>query len=240
MSRAIQMARRQLPRRASTLSALVVLAVFGAIGCGPSDAEIAAKDQTLVQLRVENSTLRERVRELETAAQQSPDVLLSEAREAERRQDYASALRAAELLVEKHPSSDRVQAARKVATNARRRLADQEAKRRAEAEREATRQTRAAEAARRTKEREVRTLLHRNLDGAGDGFVVGWQWSGETFVLVIDERKYVPNSAVVAAITARSIFDTEGVPLPKTLVFRDRQGKEMDRGPFANVPRLVP
>ena len=224
----------------STLYGVVGAIVANLIACGPSPTEVEAKDRTIAELRSENSTLRDKVRELETAIRETPDTLFAEAQEAHQRKDYATALRAAELLLAKHPSSDRVQPARNLAATARKKLAEADARRRTEAEQADKRERRTAEAARRSRIREIRELLHRNLDGAGDGFVREWEWSGDLFVLVVDERKYVPNSAIAAAVTARSIFDTSDVPLPQVLVFRDRHGNEMDRGPFANVPRVVP
>lgn len=47
---------------------------------------------------------------------------------------------------------------------------------------------------------------------------------------ILDERRYVPNRAVAAALTARSIFDREQVSLPETLVFSDRAGTRWIEG----------
>ncbi len=220
----------------SGLSLIVV--IF--IACGPGRDEIENQKLQIANLQVQNAKLLERVRQLETAAQETPDVLFAKAQDAHAKKDYAAVVHTAELLASKHPSSDRVAAVRKLAAAARKRLAEAEARHHAASELAQKRARQAAEASQRVRVREVRTLLHRNLDGAGDGFVRGWRWNDDTFVLIVDERKYVPNSALAAALTARSIFDTGGVALPATLVFRDRNGNEIDRGPFGNVPRIAP
>jgi len=85
----------------------------------------------------------------------------------------------------------------------------------------------------------VRDSLHRNLDGKGDGFIVGWRFDAATFTLTIDKSRYQPNMVYAATMTARSIFDLEGVRLPKRLVIRDRSGEILGEGPFSNVPKIV-
>jgi hypothetical protein len=85
----------------------------------------------------------------------------------------------------------------------------------------------------------VRDALHRNLDGKGDGFIVGWRFDASTFTLTIDKSKYQQNMVYAATMTARSIFDLEGVRLPKRLVILDRSGEILGEGPFSNVPKIV-
>ena len=85
----------------------------------------------------------------------------------------------------------------------------------------------------------VREDLHRNLDGKGDGFIRGWTFDSRTFTLTIDKTRYQQNAVLAATMAARSIFDLDGVPLPKRLVIRDRSGEVLGEGPFANVPKLV-
>lgn len=220
--------------------AIAVVTILGTTGCGPTREEFESQKQTIAELRAENAKLRERALELEAAAREAPDILFRQAQDAHGRQDYQSVLKTGEALIAKHPTSDRVPAARKIVAAARRNLAAAAAERRAQAERARKREHQAAEAARSQRISEVRRLLNLNLNGAGDGFVRGWRWNGDTFILIIDERKYVPNSAIAAAMTARSIFDTGDVALPRVLVFRDRNGNELDRGSFANVPGLTP
>jgi hypothetical protein len=85
----------------------------------------------------------------------------------------------------------------------------------------------------------VRDDLARNLDGKGGGFIRGWAFDSKVFTLTVDESRYQPNAVYAAAITARSIFDMNGVPLPKKLIIRDRSGAVLGEGPFANVPKIV-
>lgn len=85
----------------------------------------------------------------------------------------------------------------------------------------------------------VRTELHRNLDGKGQGFIRGWSFDSKAFTLTVDKARYQQNLVYAAAITARSIFDMNRVPLPKKLIIRDRSGELLGEGPFANVPRIV-
>ena len=85
----------------------------------------------------------------------------------------------------------------------------------------------------------VRRELHRNLDGKGDGFIVGWEFNSTTFTLRIDERRYEQNMVYAATITARSIFDMNNVTLPAKLVIRGRADQVLGSGPFANVPKIV-
>jgi hypothetical protein len=85
----------------------------------------------------------------------------------------------------------------------------------------------------------VRDDLHRNLDGKVDGFIRGWFFDSRTFTLTIDKTRYQQNAVFAATMTARSIFDLNGVALPARLVIRDRSGEVLGEGPFANVPKLV-
>lgn len=222
------------------LRATIISVSFSVIACDSGRADLDAQRRQIVDLRLQNEKLLTRVRELETATQEAPDILFAKVQAAHAQRDYATVVQVTELLVSKHPSSDRVPAARRLAAAARKSAAEAEAQRLAAAERIQKRERDAAELSTRRRLSEVRRLLHLNLDGAGDGFVRGWLWNGDTFILIVDERKYVPNSAIAAAVTARSIFDTGDVELPATLVFRDRNGNDLDRGPFANVPRVVP
>jgi hypothetical protein len=240
LMRTFQVPRRQNGRSDLILRAALVLALAGVIACGPGRAEIDAQKREIADLRAQNEKLLERVRELEVATQEAPDTLFAKIQDAQANKEYAAVVQATELLLIKHPSSDRIPAARKLAAAARKNIAEAEARSRAEIERAQKRERAAAEASQQRRVSEVRRLLHHNLDGAGGGFVRGWRWNGDTFVLIVDERKYVSNSAIAAAMTARSIFDTGDVALPSTLVFRDTNGHELDRGPFSNVPRVVP
>lgn len=109
-------------------------------------------------------------------------------------------------------------------------------------EKQAATQKAAAARAAAAQKKQLRRLtadLHRNLDGAGGGFVKRWRIRSDSFVLVVDSRKYVPNSAIAAAMTARALFETNGVRLPSRLVFEDTDGSVLDSGPFANVPSLT-
>jgi hypothetical protein len=85
----------------------------------------------------------------------------------------------------------------------------------------------------------VRADLHRNLDGKGDGFIRSWSFNSKTFTLTIDRRRYQQNMLYAATMTARSIFDMNGVPLPKTLILRDISGESLGEGPFENVPKVA-
>jgi hypothetical protein len=85
----------------------------------------------------------------------------------------------------------------------------------------------------------VRKALHANLDGKGNGFIVGWRFDSKEFVLTIDKTRYEENMVYAATMAARSIFDLEGVRLPARLVIKDRSGEVLGSGPFSNVPRLV-
>lgn len=227
-------------RGTGVVHAMAAVAIIGAIACGPTRDEFESQKRTIAELRGENAKLRERALELEAAAQETPDILFRQLQDAHGRERYETALKAGEALLAKHPASDRVPATRRLVAAARKNLAEAEARRRAQVERAQKRDREAAEGVQRQRISEVRRLLNLNLNGAGDGFVHGWRWNGDTFILIINERKYVPNSAIVAAMTARSIFDTGDVALPSVLVFRDRSGNELDRGPFANVPRVTP
>jgi hypothetical protein len=229
-----------MTRKAGVLRTMTAVAIIGAIACGPSRGEFESQKQTIADLRRENAKLRGRALELEAAAQEAPDILFRRLQDAHGRKDYEAALKSGEALLAKHPASDRAPATQRLVVAARKKLAEAEARRRAEVERLQKRDREAARAVQSQRIAEVRRLLDRNLNGAGDGFVRGWRWSEDTFTLIIDERRYVPNSAVVAAMTARSIFDTGDVALPSVLIFRDRNGNELDRGPFANVPRVTP
>jgi hypothetical protein len=85
----------------------------------------------------------------------------------------------------------------------------------------------------------VRSDLHRNLDGKGQGFIRGWSFDSKAFTLTIDKARYQQNLVYAATITARSIFDMNDVPLPTKLIIRDRSGELLGEGPFTNVPRIV-
>ncbi|HKO54338.1 MAG TPA: hypothetical protein VJ276_00590 [Thermoanaerobaculia bacterium] len=85
----------------------------------------------------------------------------------------------------------------------------------------------------------VREELHRNLDGKGSGFIQGWSFNANVFTLTVDKSRYQQHAIYAAAMTARAIFDSNGVPLPTTLVFRDASGELLGEGPFVNVPKLV-
>lgn len=85
----------------------------------------------------------------------------------------------------------------------------------------------------------VRADLHHNLDGKGDGFIVRWSYTRAQFILVIDTTKYSETKVLAATMTARSIFDSNGVALPRVLVVRDANGTELARGLFSNVPALI-
>jgi hypothetical protein len=85
----------------------------------------------------------------------------------------------------------------------------------------------------------VRSELHRNLDGKGGGFIQSWQFDTKVFTLTVDKRRYEQNMLYAATMTARSIFDTNGVPLPTLLVIRDVSGEVLGRGAFVNVPKIV-
>ena len=93
--------------------------------------------------------------------------------------------------------------------------------------------------ARATKLAKVRADLHRNLDGKGNGFITGWSFDSKVLTLVVDKSRYQENMLYAATITARSIFDLNGVSLPMSLVIRDRYGEVLGEGPFANVPKIV-
>ncbi|HEX8153420.1 MAG TPA: hypothetical protein VF698_09860 [Thermoanaerobaculia bacterium] len=86
------------------------------------------------------------------------------------------------------------------------------------------------------RERKVRDELHRNLDGKGGGFVQGFTFDSKVFTLTVDKRNYKKNSAYIAAMMARAIFDVNHYPLPTKLVFRDISGEVLGEGPFASVP----
>lgn len=86
------------------------------------------------------------------------------------------------------------------------------------------------------RERKVRDELHRNLDGKGGGFVQGFTFDSKVFTLTVDKRNYKKNSAYIAAMMARAIFDINRYPLPTKLVFRDISGEVLGEGPFASVP----
>jgi hypothetical protein len=85
----------------------------------------------------------------------------------------------------------------------------------------------------------VRADLHRNLDSKGNGFIRSWHFDAKVFTLTVDKRRYQQNMLYAATMTARAIFDTNGVPLPKLLVIRDVSGEVLGEGAFANVPKLV-
>ena len=85
----------------------------------------------------------------------------------------------------------------------------------------------------------IREALHRNLDGKGNGFIVSWRFDSKSFTLTVDRLRYEQNMLYAATITARSIFDLEGVALPRRLIIRDRHGEVLGDGLFANVPRIV-
>lgn len=85
----------------------------------------------------------------------------------------------------------------------------------------------------------VRDSLRRNLDGKTEGLVISWSFDSEFFTFVLDERRYKQHMITAAAITARTMFDLEGVPLPKTLRFYGRNGDLIEQGPFENVPKVV-
>ena len=85
----------------------------------------------------------------------------------------------------------------------------------------------------------VRADLHRNLDGKGNGFIRGWTFDSKRFTLTVDQRRYQQHMVTAATITARSIFDMNGVPLPKMLVIRDVSGEILGEAPFTNVPKIV-
>jgi len=90
-----------------------------------------------------------------------------------------------------------------------------------------------------SKSAKVRRDLHGNLDGKGDGFIRGWTWQGSVFTFIIDPSRYAPNKFLAAALATRSIFEMDGVPLPRTLIVRTISGEELNRGPFANIPSIV-
>jgi hypothetical protein len=104
--------------------------------------------------------------------------------------------------------------------------------------RTATKQQRKV-SARERKLAAVRADLHRNLDGQGSGFIHDWKFDTKVFTLTVDRRRYQQYMLFAATMAARSIFDTNGVPLPKTLVIRDISGDVLGEGPFANIPGLV-
>lgn len=85
----------------------------------------------------------------------------------------------------------------------------------------------------------VRQDLHRNSDGKGSGFILRWSFDEHRFTLTVNKRRYEKNMLYAATMTARAIFDTNEVPLPKTLVIRDISGEVLGEGPFSNVPKLV-
>jgi hypothetical protein len=85
----------------------------------------------------------------------------------------------------------------------------------------------------------VRADLHRNLAGKGNNFIRSWHFDAKVFTLTVDKRRYQQNMLYAATMTARAIFDTNGVPLPKLLVIRDVSGEVLGEGAFANVPKLV-
>lgn len=106
------------------------------------------------------------------------------------------------------------------------------------AQRGSTAARRAHQTERQRKEKKVRQELHRNLDGKGDGFIVGFSFDARTFYLDIDASRYEQNMLTAATMTARSIFDSNDLVLPATLVIRDRSGKHLGSGPFSNVPKI--
>ncbi len=113
-----------------------------------------------------------------------------------------------------------------------------------EAEARRARDTEVVTAAKKSTKRQsklaiVRRDLHSNLDGKGDGFIIGWSFDAKTFTLTVDKNRYRQHMVYAATITARSIFDLNGVALPTTLVIRDRSGEILGSGPFTNVPRVV-
>jgi hypothetical protein len=85
----------------------------------------------------------------------------------------------------------------------------------------------------------VRRDLHRNLDGKGDGFIQGWAFNARAFTLKVDKKRYQQDMLFAATMTARAIFETNGVALPTILVIRDISEEVLGEGPFANVPKLV-
>jgi hypothetical protein len=85
----------------------------------------------------------------------------------------------------------------------------------------------------------VRADLHRNLDGKGGGFILGWRFNSKVFTLQIDRNRYEQNKLLAATMAARSIFKLDGVALPRTLVIRDESGANIGEGPFSNVPSLT-
>jgi hypothetical protein len=85
----------------------------------------------------------------------------------------------------------------------------------------------------------VRADLHRNLDGKGGGFILGWRFNSKVFTLQIDRSRYEQNKLLAATMAARSIFDSNNVPLPRTLIIRDESGANIGEGPFSNVPSLT-
>lgn len=97
-----------------------------------------------------------------------------------------------------------------------------------------------SKAARATKAARVRRDLHRNLDGKGNGFIVSWSFNNKVFTLTIDPSRYEQNMLNAATMTARSIFDSNEMPLPGTLVIRDTSGRNLGEGPFENVPKIWP
>jgi hypothetical protein len=227
--------------RRRALSSLLIAALI--TGCGPSSEDIASRDRTIAELRSETKRLEARVADLEQSlgqAQNTPEAQLVKAQRAFDRKDYSATIQIAERLVHAYPNSDRVPPAKRLAATARALLAKAQAQAHAEAERNAIRAQAAERAAKRERLKRLRADLHKNLDGAGGGFVRRWEMKDDVLVLVIDPSEYIPNRAVAAAITARTMFDMNDVPLPSILIFRDTAGNELDRGPFANVPRVAP
>ncbi|HET7435878.1 MAG TPA: hypothetical protein VFN10_14315 [Thermoanaerobaculia bacterium] len=84
----------------------------------------------------------------------------------------------------------------------------------------------------------VRTQLHRNLDGKANGFIRGWSFDAQQFTLTIDKSRYQQFALHATTMTARSIFDANGVALPKRLIIRDVSGAVLGDGAFANVPKI--